>query len=90
MAEEITAASAPIDKVLEQAFANAHTGRMHASQRLQDANDNVSEQTKVGFLEMKEKVGMREAAAIQRMDTSKIAQEILQARATANQPPSNG
>ena len=81
--------SPPIDKVLDQAFADSHANRMHAGRRLSDANDNVSEQTKLGFLEMKEKVGTREAAAMQRMDTSKIAQEILQARATRGQPQSD-
>ena len=72
--------------VLDKSFANHFTAMQHAGQRLTETNDNISEQTKLGFLETKEKVGTREAAAMQRMDTSKIAQEILQARATADQP----
>jgi hypothetical protein len=78
--------NAPIDKVLDQAFADNHTARMHAGRRLTETNDNISEQTKLGFLEEKMKVGTREAAAMQRMDTSKLAEQILQQRSAKEQP----
>lgn len=75
-----------VEVVLEQAFADNHTARMHAGRRLTETNDNVSEQTKLGFLEEKMKVGTREAAAMQRMDTSKLAEQILQQRSAKDQP----
>ena len=78
--------SDPIDKVLDQAFADNHTARMHAGRRMTETNDNVSEQTKLGFLEEKIKVGTREAAAMQRMDTNKLAEQILQQRSAKDQP----
>ena len=77
---------APIDKVLDQAFADNHAARMQAGRRLTETNDNVSEQTKLGFLEEKMKVGTREAAAMQRMDSDKLANAILQQRSASNQP----
>jgi len=80
------AAEAPISTVLDQAFADNHTARMHAGRRLTETNDNISEQTKLGFLEEKMKVGTREAAAMQRMDTSKLAEQILQQRSAKDQP----
>ena|GEM_PF-5495313 len=76
----------PIDVVLNQAFADNHTARMHAGRRLTETNDNISEQTKLGYLEEKMKVGTREAAAMQRMDTSKLAEQILQQRSAKDQP----
>jgi len=80
----------PIATVLDQAFADNHAARMHAGRRLTETNDNISEQTKLGFLEMKQTVSTREAAAMQRMDTSKIAEQILQQRAVKDQPAANG
>ena len=82
-------ADAPIDKVLDQSFADNHAARMQAGRRLTETNDNVSEQTKLGFLEEKMKVGTREAAAMQRMDTNKLAEAVLQLRATKDQPQAN-
>lgn len=73
-------------KVLDQAFADNHAARMHAGRRLTETNDNISEQTKLGFLEEKMKVGTREAAAMQRMDSDKLANAILQQRSAKNQP----
>ena len=87
--EDEMAAADTIATVLDQAFADNHTGRMHAGRRLTETNDNISEQTKLGFLEEKMKVGTREAAAMQRMDTSKIAEQILQQRAVKEQPAPN-
>lgn len=75
-----------IDTVLDQAFANHHTGMMHAGQRLTETIDNIGEQTKLGYLEEKIKVGTREAAAMQRMDADKLANAILQQRSAKDQP----
>lgn len=79
-------AETTVADVLDKSFANHFTALQHASQRLIETNDNISEQSKLMFLSEQTKVGTREAAAMQRMDTSKIAQEILQARATKDQP----
>lgn len=49
--------------VLEQSFAEMHKRATHAGQRLADANDNVSEQTKLGYLTEQRVVGVREAKA---------------------------
>ena len=72
--------------VLNQVFMESHRRLTHSAQRMQDANDNIGEQTKLMFLTEQRQVGTREAAAIQRLDTSKIAQEILQNRAASDQP----
>lgn len=79
-----------VDKVLEQGFANHHQAMTHARQRLTETNDNVSEQTKLGFLESKLQVGTREAAANQRLDTNKLAQDILSQRSARDQPQTAG
>lgn len=52
-----------ISKVLDQGFAETHRRLTHGAQRLQDANDNVSEQTKLGYLTEQRVVGVREAKA---------------------------
>lgn len=75
-----------VTDVLDKAFVDNFIGMQHAGRRLTETNDNISEQSKLMFLSEQTKVGTREAAAMQRMDTSKIAQEILQARATKDQP----
>jgi hypothetical protein len=75
-----------IDTVLDQAFADNHTARMHAGRRMTEASDNIAEQTRLGYLEEKMKVGTREAAAMQRMDSDKLANAILQQRAAKDQP----
>jgi len=80
------AASETIATVLDQTFADNHQARLHAGRRLTEANDNVSEQTKLGYLEEKIKVGTREAAAMQRMDNDKLANAILQQRSAKDQP----
>jgi hypothetical protein len=54
---------AGIEKVLDQGFAETHRRLTHGAQRLQDANDNVSEQTKLGYLTEQRVVGVREAKA---------------------------
>ena len=73
-------------EVLEQSFVELHKRTTHQGTRLQDTNDNVSEQTKLMFLEEKTKVGTREAAAMQRMDSDKLAAQILQHRSARQQP----
>ena len=84
--EGVSEMADPIETVLNQAFSDNHTARMHAGRRLTETNDNISEQTKLGFLEEKMKVGTREAAAMQRMDSDKLANAILQQRSASNQP----
>jgi len=49
--------------ILEQRFVEMHGRMSHSAQRLQDANDNVSEQTKLGYLTEQRVVGVREAKA---------------------------
>jgi hypothetical protein len=75
-----------VGTVLGQAFADNHTARMHAGRRMTEAADNIAEQTRLLFLEEKIKVGTREAAAMQRLDTDKLAQQILAQRAVETQP----
>ena len=76
--------------VLEQGFVELHRRLTHQASRLQDAMDNVGEQTKLMFLEEKTKVGTREAAAMQRMDADKLAAQILQQRSAGGQPQAAG
>jgi len=52
-----------IETVLDQGFAEYHRRLSHGSQRLQDGNDNVSEQAKLGYLTEERVVGVREAKA---------------------------
>lgn len=57
MADDITS------KILDQTFVETTKRMTHAAQRLADANDNVSEQTKLGYLTEQRVVGVREAKA---------------------------
>ena len=52
-----------IKQVLNQGFADNANRARHSGQRLADANDNVSEQTKLGYLTETRVVGVREAKA---------------------------
>ena len=64
---------------------------MHAlngAQRQADASANVAEQTRLGYLESKEKIGVREAQAMQDVRTSAIAREVVQQRSVKDQPQS--
>ena len=81
---------ATIDKVLDQSFAKAHQVGLQAADRHSAGNDNVAEQTRILFLEEKFKVGIREAAASQRMDDNKLSENILAQRAASVQPPVAG
>jgi len=76
--------------VLEQGFVELHRRLTHQASRLQDGSDNVAEQTRLMFLEEKTKVGTREAAAMQRMDSDKLAAQILQQRSAGMQPQAAG
>ena len=75
-----------ISKVLDQAFAKSHQSGLQAADVLISAGVNIAEQTRVLFLEEKIKIGTREAAAMQRMDDNKLAQNILAQRAAKSQP----
>jgi len=57
------ALNATTEIVLDQRFVEMHGRLTHGAQRLQDANDNVSEQTKLGYLTEQRVVGVREAKA---------------------------
>ena len=72
--------------VLNQAFAKSHQRGIAASDRAQAGDDNLAELTRHVFLGETQKVGTREAAAMQRMDTDKLSEKILDARAAAGQP----
>lgn len=82
-----TTVDATVEKVLDQAFSSNHEAYMHASVRSSAANDAVAELARNIFLGEIQKVGTREAAAMQRMDDNKLAQAILAQRAVADQPP---
>jgi len=77
---------ATLDTVLDQSFVEMHKRSSHAAQRMADGQDNVAEQTRLLFLEEKMKVGTREAEAMRRLDTNKLAEQILQQRSAKDQP----
>lgn len=62
------------------------THALNGAQRQADAAANVAEQTRLGYLESKEKIGVREAQAMQDVRTSAIAREVVQQRAVKEQP----
>ena len=59
---------------------------LNGAQRQADAAANVAEQTRLGYLESKEKIGVREAQAMQDVRTSAIAREVVQQRSVRDQP----
>lgn len=61
-------------QVLEQAFANSHERLMNNGVRAEAGNENVAEQTRLGFLEMK--------------TGADIANDILNQRSVQMQPGS--
>lgn len=77
---------ATIEKVLDQAFAKSHQVGLQAADRHSAGNDVIGELTRNIFLGEVSKVGTREAAAMQRMDDNKLAQNILAQRAASVQP----
>lgn len=62
------------------------THALNGAQRQADGAANVAEQTRLGYLESKEKIGVREAQAMQDVRTSQIAREVVQNRAVRDQP----
>jgi hypothetical protein len=62
------------------------THALNGAQRQADAAANVAEQTRLGYLESKEKISVREAQAMQDVRTSGVAREIAQTRAVRDQP----
>jgi hypothetical protein len=62
------------------------THAINGSQRQADDAAFISAQSRLGYLESKEKIGTREAQAMQEVRTSAQAREILQARAASDQP----
>lgn len=75
-----------VAKILDQSFAKSHQVGIQAADRASAGNDVVAELTRNIFLGEIQKVGTREAAAMQRMDTDKLSEKILDARAAAQQP----
>lgn len=63
---------------------------LNGAQRQADASANVAEQTRLGYLESKEKIGVREAQAMQDVRTSAIAREVVQQRSVKDQPQAAG
>lgn len=77
----------PAPEVFDSVTASLLT--MHAvngAQRQADDSGFVATQSRLGYLESKEKIGTREAQAMQEVRTSAQAREILQARAASDQP----
>lgn len=62
------------------------THALNGAQRQADASANVAEQTRLGYLAGIEKIGVREAQAMQDVRTSGIAREVVQNRSVSNQP----
>jgi len=79
-----------IELVLNQCFAEMAKAGTAATERRTASADNVAEQTKILFLEEKMKIGPREAAAQQRLDSDKLASAILQQRSAGGQPQAAG
>lgn len=81
---------ATIELVLHQSFSKSHQVGMQAADRASAGNDNVAEQTRIGFLLERMQVGTREATAMQRLDDNKLSENILAHRAASVQPPVAG
>ncbi|WP_166830921.1 hypothetical protein [Thalassoroseus pseudoceratinae] len=62
------------------------THALNGAQRQADASANIAEQTRLAYLESKEKISVREAQAMQDVRTSGVAREIVQHRSVQNQP----
>lgn len=62
------------------------THALNGAQRQADAASNVAEQTRLGYLERLEKIGVREAQAMQDVRTSGLAREVVQQRSVKDQP----
>ena len=85
--EKVSATVDPtIELVLQQSFSKSHQIGLQAADRASAGNDTVAELTRNIFLKEVQQVSTREAAAMQRMDTDKLSEKILDARAAAGQP----
>lgn len=65
------ASTCKFDATMEFQFAQLADRSRHSGQRLSDQNDFISGQAQIGYMEEGKKVGTREAAAMQRMDTQR-------------------
>lgn len=90
MAKVAGEVDATIDKRMDQAFADAAERFRHSSHRMADTNDFINSQSQLLFLGETQKVGTREAAAMQRLDADKLAGQILQQRSASDQPQTKG
>ena len=72
--------------VLEQGFVTSHETWLHASARAAAGNDNVAEQSRLFYLRNLEQMGMREAAAANRLNGNELASAILSQRSASGQP----
>lgn len=67
----------------EQGFQQQHQGAMHAFRRLSDGQDNVAEQTRLGFILTQQLVGAKAAG---NLNMDPIGKAILDQRSVADQP----
>ena len=58
-----TTIDATVEKAMDQSFADGQDFRRRGHNRLAESNDNVSEQSKLGYLTEQRVVGVREAKA---------------------------
>lgn len=72
--------------MFEQSFANQHQASQHAFRRLQDGQDNVAEQTRLGFINTQQLVGAKAAG---NLNMDPIGKSILDLNATRDQPGQN-
>ena len=67
----------------EQGFQQQHQGAMHAFRRLSDGQDNVAEQTRLGFLLTQQLVGAKAAG---NLNMDPLGKAILDQRSVKSQP----
>lgn len=69
--------------MFEQSFANQHQASQHAFRRMQDGQDNVAEQTRLGFLLTQQLVGAKAAG---NLNMDPLGKSILDQRSVRDQP----
>lgn len=69
--------------ILEQSFTNQHQASQHAFRRMQDGQDNVAEQTRLGFILTQQLVGAKAAG---NLNMDPLAKSVLDARSARDQP----
>ena len=74
---------------MEQNFTGVADEANAARERRRAGNDNLAEQVRLAFEIEKMKISPREAEASRRLDTNKLAEQLLQLRAMRNQPQSD-